>query len=363
MDFINPYKMMQNPDLYERVGISQYNHSPFAYTFPSLFVLLFSPNVALLVFLVVCIALFLYFCYSNLKCASSVCTFRNVFVFSFLSYPVLFAVDRANDEFLVFIFLFLFVDLFRQGRFLTSVLPLSLAIAMKPFPAVFLVLLLAAKRYREVVYTILLAVGLDLFSLMAIGSGLVHNFNRWLLALNQYQWIYVINNEGLAFGHSLWGGFKFLFGRFYNNLDPNVMAGYLKPYTILCLLFFAFVAWFVVFRERVLWKRVALLVFCMNLLPYVSGDYKLLHIFIPLFLFINCKKKEKADVIYAVVFALLLIPKAYYHPYLTTLNQNAASISVLLNPLFMLIMSLAIIWEGLGTKSNARRRNTPKSWN
>lgn len=348
MDFINVFNQMPNVN-HPAFGIA-WVYNPFTYVIVHFFTY-FSVMSALKLFILIFVVAFQFFLFKELKDPSIVKSCMNCIVFSFLTYPFLFAIDRSNLEALVFIFLYLFIYAFRQGRYILSAVPLSLVIAMKPFPAVFLVLLLSERKYKATLYTVCLVILLSLSAGVFFG-GFETVYTRWYEASKQFYQEYCIRNGGLPFGHSLWGGFKFLFGWFYHNLDPNVMAGYLKPYTVFCLLFFAFVAWFVVFRERVLWKRVALLVFCMNLLPYVSSDYKLLHIFIPLFLFVNCKKKEKTDVIYAIIFAFLLIPKAYYHPYLTALNPNDASISVLLNPISMLIMSLVIMWDISRGKSN-----------
>ena len=46
---------------------------------------------------------------------------------------------------------------------------------------------------------------------------------------------------------------------------------------------------------------------------------------------------------YAVMFALLLIPKGYIH----LPHANQATIQIILNPLIMVSMILAIIWERL----------------
>ena len=45
--------------------------------------------------------------------------------------------------------------------------------------------------------------------------------------------------------------------------------------------------------------------FSMLLLPQLSGDYKLIHLFLPLFLFINAPGRQ--DLFYALAFGLLLI--------------------------------------------------------
>jgi len=54
-------------------------------------------------------------------------------------------------------------------------------------------------------------------------------------------------------------------------------------YDILIVLGLLSIAIYVVFIEKTFWKRAALLICALNLFPQVSGDYKLLYIFIPLF--------------------------------------------------------------------------------
>jgi hypothetical protein len=98
------------------------------------------------------------------------------------------------------------------------------------------------------------------------------------------------------------------------------------------------------------WKKVLLLVVAMNLLPQVSADYKMLHIFVPLFLFVNQDLPEKSDLLYAILFGLLLIPKDYarlgLHP--------EASTSVLLTPVIMLFAAIAVVVEEAGNRRTAR---------
>jgi hypothetical protein len=99
-----------------------------------------------------------------------------------------------------------------------------------------------------------------------------------------------------------------------------------------------------------MWKQVALLIFSFNLLPYISADYKLIHIFIPMLLFINCEKESKFRLLSAILFGLLLIPKAYYHFSGIVSAESGApdiSISIIINPLIMLIFTIAIMYEGL----------------
>jgi hypothetical protein len=73
----------------------------------------------------------------------------------------------------------------------------------------------------------------------------------------------------------------------------------------------------------------------------------LLHVFFPLFMFINSKERGRYATSYAVMFALLLIPKDYIHLSTQLSIVNEVSIQIILNPLIMVGMILLIIWEGL----------------
>jgi hypothetical protein len=69
------------------------------------------------------------------------------------------------------------------------------------------------------------------------------------------------------------------------------------------------------FLETVLWKKIAALTAASLVLPQVSIDYHMINIYLPLYLFANDKSKasnSKSDLIYTIVFGLLLIPKNYF---------------------------------------------------
>jgi hypothetical protein len=109
---------------------------------------------------------------------------------------------------------------------------------------------------------------------------------------------------------------------------------------------------YVVCIEKRFWRKVALLVCALNLLPVVSGDYKLLHLFIPLYLFINENEPERLDWVFTALFGLLLIPKNYYR--IPSLPE--ASISVLANPLLMLLLAAVIVVTGTRAYVTERRK-------
>jgi hypothetical protein len=127
------------------------------------------------------------------------------------------------------------------------------------------------------------------------------------------------------------------------------MTQFLSIYIKIAIIMFLSIAAYVVFLEKDFWKRVAILVIAMLLLPQVSADYKLIHIFIPLFLYINAPRPSRLDWLYIVLFGLLLIPKDYYLLSKVFSEGGTAdiSISVIINHIVLIIMLLLIIGTGL----------------
>lgn len=333
MDFFN---LLKSPYTNGKLVCVQF---PFGQRLAQSFTI-FSPNVGFVVFMTILFSFFMYVNYSNLHTSIKEQTIKNVFVFSFLTYPFLFVVDRANIEVFVFIFLYLFIYFYRTQKTIISIIFLSFAISMKLFPGVFVVLLLSDKKYKEAIYTILLVIIITMSGYLSYDGNVIENIKNHMTTLNWYSKAYSIGNEGLYFGHSLWGVVKLMIIGSGIKCTPALAT---QMYSISVLILFAFISVYIIFKEKIFWKKIALLVFAMNLFPFVSGDYKLIHIFLPLFLFINDENKDRFDWLYAVLFGLLLIPKAYVH---YRLNPEITS-SIILGPLLMAFFTIFIMSQGL----------------
>ena len=274
-------------------------------------------------------------------------------VFSLLSYPVLFAINRGNFELWVFVLLYLFSYYLNQKRFIRSAIFLSLAISLKIFPAVFLIVMLSCKKFKAAIYACLFTLCTTLISLAVFASRSSHNVSKLISQyVNTYTigYVkeYVVDNRGLDFGHSLYGLLKLRIFSFYkttNITDVTLkkITTLLNSYTRIQISLLVILSAYILFIEKELWKKITLMVIAMNLLPFVSSDYKLINFFIPLYLFINKKEKSRIDFLYIILFSLLLVPKNYYT---VLLNLPDTSLSVLLNPLIMIILALFILFEG-----------------
>ena len=295
-----------------------------------------------------------YFNYKYLKTENSekISLFKNVFIFSFLSYPFIFVIDRGNIESFVFIFIAMFFYFYLKKDYMKSIIFLSFAAAMKMYPAIFLLLLLKDKKYREIVYAVGLTFALTLTSLLIFNGGLYANVYGLFRGLYGYSRSYILGDGlGMAYNSSLFGIVKLCIVSL-GDIIPHyhfVIKVFATIFNFLSLILSGLMTLYILFVEKTLWKQVAILTIIMILLMPVSYDYKLISLFIPLWLFINSENKSKHDIVYAICFGLLLIPKQYFFipkQYLFIITSDI-SISVFLNPLIMIIMLILIIDEGL----------------
>jgi hypothetical protein len=121
-------------------------------------------------------------------------------------------------------------------------------------------------------------------------------------------------------------------------------SGLLHPYFLVVVFLTSAFSWFIIFAEAAEWKKVFVAVTMMLVLPHVSFDYKMLHVVLPLLLFLNQKDLNilsskaalKQNWQYLLLFIFLLIPKSYH--YLFKLSSTGGGIpdvseSSILNPL------------------------------
>jgi hypothetical protein len=342
MDFMWPYTIAANP---YHIPRPDFQNFPTLYRMASIFTLL-KPDLALQVFLGFFTLGILLISFSQIEAFRRRSTLIDVFylfALVFFSYPVLIAFDRANYEIVVFFCLYLYIALYRRYPLISAGF-LAIAVALKAFPVIMGLLLLSDKKYKEIVCAAGITVMITLMSYASFPGGMILNIDHHLRNLSLYNHIYATGNEGLGFGHSLFGALKFILYLIQPELithgtPKKLILGYIAL-TIALLIATSI---YVLKIEKSFWKKFTLLVCALNLLPLVSGDYKLLHLFVPLYFFLHSQERLSTDVITAILFALLLIPKSYWH--LPGLPE--VSIAVLLNPILMLTMVILIVKQGL----------------
>lgn len=254
-----------------------------------------------------------------------------------MSYPILFVVDRGNEEMFVFLAIAGFTFLHLKKRSNWAAVLLGAAIAYKIYPAVLLVMLIADRKWKALGIAIATAFGLMSFSTLLLswlsGYGLVDVITHWYSSLFVGHLNYANTFGAHQHGHSLWGviavATKLLSGQ-----DP---ADAIRTiYVVVVLAVFLAIAAYVVFVEREDWRRVTLLIVAMILLPFESHDYTLIHLLIPIALFMN-SRREPWDLALVAAFGLLSIPFDY------VLIVKEVSISTFTYPLTLIAICVVVI--------------------
>jgi hypothetical protein len=268
---------------------------------------------------------------------------RNVFALTLLTYPVLWNFISGNVEFYLFLFLAAFLYCYLNKKTLTSTIFLSMAIAMKLYPGVFVFLLLSEKKYKEVVLTGLLTLTISVLSLLCFKTS-IHDslaaLHSNIAYLNSY---FAVSIRGLTFSTSLVSFFRVMSHWIFNKdtgYTVDLKMHDIHLYFAFAVSYFSLVLIYLFKFETQTWKKVLLLTFSMIILPQVGFSYKLISVYLPLYAFANSQKNSqtsiKFNMAYCILFGLLLIPKEFQ-------NVAGESISVMLNPGIMLTMMLLVV--------------------
>jgi hypothetical protein len=276
---------------------------------------------------------------------------RNVLIFSLLSYPLLFCLDRGNIEACVFFAVTAAVYLLENGMAMAGALALSLAIAAKGYPGLFLLLFLKRGEWRAASVSCAVSAALVLVPLAVAHGGFLANLDGMRLGMQYFFHAYALENNAYDHNASLFNLLRMGSYVFYGWQDRALLLEFFNFAGFLCVCGVAYYIWR---REYNLWKQTALLVCTMILFTPVSNDYKMLALFLPLWLFITAAQREGAsrlNTAYIVLLGLLLIPKEYPLPGCAIAPHMA--LGVLLNPLLMLALCVLIIVEGIWLRAAA----------
>jgi len=319
-------------------------------------------------FMLTGIIYFAYYNYKNLKLGVEKPKLFHFITFSFLSYPFLICMDRANWEMIIFILIALFVDFFRKEKYFASSIILAFAAAMKIYPIIFISLFLARKKIKAAIMCVAVALLLNLASIFFIEGSIISNLHHYSKQMGDYVYQYGVLNGGLGWGSSLFGFVKVLLFqlshaiRFVNyqiaqtpfyftsfmflndNFDFLIVEKALKIFSPMATVLIGLTGLYVIFKEKELWKQTALLFIAAIIFAPISGDYKLLSLFVPMWLFINSNQKSKFDFIYSLLFGLILIPKSYVQ-FFNTQGYNHFSSSIVVAPILLLIFFVLIIFD------------------
>lgn len=323
--------------------------------FPLAYILLFPfsliPNllISYLIFASVFLIFILYMNTNKFICLNLTKwqNFQNIFIISFLSYPILYILDRGNVDMFLLILLTGFVYLFKSEKYFLSAVLMGIQNAIKPFPIFFLILFLFKKKYKEFFLSLTITGLLIIGGFMFLKGNFFDQIIVFMKNLMLFKLKYVYDNSNsnaMSNTSSLFTAMKLVFCK-YTTIFSTVQLE--KVYSYLSLIITA-VTLFFVQKEKTFWKQITLLTLLMCLLPYVIDDYKLIFLFIPIWLFISNNEKTKFDSAYAALFGLLIIPKQFFIFFVHVHGMvKLMSLGIIINPVLMLILMGLIIYEQL----------------
>ena len=260
------------------------------------------------------------------------------------SFPFIFWFERANNIIFAVIASLFFVAFYNSQKNTLkhfALFALALSINIKVYPAVFGMLLLREKRFKDILYLGLYTVILFFMPFLFVGH--INSLSSYFYSLTRHtNWS---NNLCCGFGTSL----------------PNVMETCFTAITALrpsqtlfkifsnISLFIGFFGVFASYYIKDFWKVCALLSLLIILIPQSSGDYCLLFMLIPLISFLNKTESNFRDLIYLVLFAIVFmlnIPARA--PILSNPHPHANPISInnLLAKLSCTIMFIMLCYDG-----------------
>lgn len=352
-DFIGMLYVIRDLNPYDHMD-SWINYFPLAYL--TIYPLTFIKNV--MASYLMCLFLFLSFFWGmNFKCLSclnltKIENFRNIFIFTFMSYPFLMVADRGNFDMFLFILFAAFIYSFKSEKYLLAAILIAIENACKPFSILFLFLFLFKKKYKEFFVSLILTAFLVLGGFLVTKGHFFDQINTFLLNLIDFKKHYILsnydNNYGMFGSSSLFMALKLLLTRTTHTpiIQPALLA---EAYKYLNL-FISVVILFFTFKEKIFWKQISLLTLQMLLLPYLTNDYKFIFLFAPIWLFLNSETKSKYDLIYTIFFGLLLIPKSMLIIMPVSGIEYYYSLSLIINPIIMISFLGLMIFEQIKNK-------------
>lgn len=361
MDFFNPLSELLNgpyahgsiypplPALFYKLMLRMV---PFEIASRGAFAIRSSQAGEMVFLLYILLALLLFFILlMQIKKGSSLEKYLFSFVILF-SGSILFTFERANIIFVALLFLIVFI-FFRdsKNRIIREVtlISLSIAAAIKLYPALFLLLLIKKKRFIESFRVVIYGIILFFIPFFVLG-GLSHIpilfKNIFTTSNDQIDWGvgYAVNIQSIV---RIIGALRGDFGA-----APILIA---KVISFVVLILGIVSAFFM----KSQWKTVALLSLLMIVVPPISFEYTLIYMVIPLIMFLdNEEKTEQKSYFYLVCFILLLVPftfgpvdiinRGFGH------QERPLSYGVLIQNIVLFLMVVFIMLQGI--------RETIKKW-
>jgi hypothetical protein len=274
-----------------------------------------------------------------------------------ICYPTIFALDRGNMDIWIGCLCLLYVVLFKTNHSLIGYTCLSIAIMLKGYPAAFLLLGLAEKKYLQTFLCFAISVSISSLIMLFFWGGFSTNLHGLQINLPNFYDNYVVGPHSLFGSSDPYNGIR-TFVLIFNEQLSILPKGagieawsklLLKIYSPVSFVTACIAACFILFSNGRCWAKTTSVSLIILLFPNVANDYKLCILFAAVITILASNHLyQKTEKIAFVIIGLLLIPKSY-------ILINGHNFSNIINP--MLLISLSCItflnpsqWRGLRKK-------------
>ena len=231
-------------------------------------------------------------------------------------YPLAFEFEQANMEWIIWLLVAVGVWAFVRRYSYFAAVCFGIVGALKLYPFIFVALFLPRRQYRPFALAFAVAALVTLSGLWLVDPNLTASWAGTQQGIARFGWLYVLRYQDIRFDHSLFALAKFLGSlRGHPISFGNLQWGLARYLPVAALA--GFVIWLLRIRHLPFINQVLCLTVATILLPPVSYDYTLLHLYTPwalLVLFTVEMQGSFAPGLTAVFcsFAVLLAPETEF---------------------------------------------------
>ena len=199
-----------------------------------------------------------------------------------MGFPLLFLLDRANIEAVIWVLILLSIVAYTRNRMLIAALLLGLATSMKIFPGLLFLLFLAKRKYGAFALAIAATAVFSIAALAGIGPSIRQAAADSSQSAQFLKDNYINVRSVMQFDHSVFGAVKqaiYLFDHRDLSQLTATIAKTLPFYSVLIPLAAVLLYLFRIRHLPVLNQLASYLVLCVSL-PYVSYEYTLVYIYL-----------------------------------------------------------------------------------
>jgi hypothetical protein len=267
------------------------------------------------------------------------------------SLPVTVAVDRANEDLVLFIFIALGVAALERLRPAVAAAWIGIAAAAKIYPAAYLMVFLRGRRLRFIALGVLIAAVVTFLSVASFRGTLIQNFEGLKAAYSAMQtpsqtggidatyynasipaWLQAIG-YWIGGGHGL------------QVVRTAIVPVILPVEVAVGLALAAYLRW----TEQSLWRAVALITTFVLLFSDLSYYYELLFLLIALALFVKHAEVTRRALMISVLFGLSMAPRAYFY-----FGDTMIDVSVLTTAPLLIWLAVAVVYDGYRSRVAAK---------